>query len=154
MRYKPRHFSLNELVCPDVFNKFGDTAWEFFSQDLLITLDLLRDQLGPIYVNNWDMDPEVRKKLGLPLFDERGFRCIQCDLVTTAIRQNRLYVSPHMTGQGVDFDVKGMSASQVRKWLSDNQAKLPFPIRLENNVTWVHLDIRDANKGKVFEFNP
>lgn len=154
MLYKPRHFSLEELVCPDIFNKFGKTAVEFFSQDLLITLDLLRDQLGPIYVNNWDMDPAIRKKQGISLFDERGFRCLQCSLVVKAIEDKRLYVSPHMTGQGVDFDVKGMTAQQVRKWLKDNQAKLPFPIRLEDKVNWIHLDIRDTNKGKVTLFNP
>lgn len=153
MIYKPRNFSLSELVCPDVFNKFGDTAWQFLSQDLLITLDLIRDQLGPMYVNNWDMDPVLRTKLGLPLFDERGFRCIQCSLVVDAIKDKRLYVSPHMTGQGCDFDIKGMTAEKVRTWLKANAIKLPYPIRLEDNVSWCHLDIRDANKGKVFEFS-
>jgi len=120
---------------------------------MLMTIDLIRDQLGPIYVNNWDFDKKMRDLTGMSLFDERGFRCIQCSLVKDAIAQNRLYVSPHMTGQGVDFDVKGMLASEVRKWLKENSLILPYPIRLENAVTWVHLDTRDAGKGKIYTFN-
>lgn len=153
MIYKPRHFSLQELTCPHVFKKFGEVAWQFFNQDALIILDLLRDQLGAMYVNNWDMDEAKRKALGLPLFDERGFRCLQCSLVQDAIKEKRLYVSPHMTGQGFDFDVKNMNAAQVRLWILKNDIKLPYPVRLEANVSWVHLDVRDAGKGKVFVFH-
>jgi hypothetical protein len=142
--YKPRHFSLKELVCPHVYNRFGETAWQFFDDKMLMTIDLLRDQLGAIYVNNWDIDG---------LFTQRGFRCLQCALVQDAIKESRLYVSPHMTGQGVDFDVESMTAAKVRLWLVGNQVKLPYPIRLEKNVSWVHLDSRDAGKGKVFLFN-
>jgi hypothetical protein len=120
---------------------------------LLMTIDLLRDQLGPIYGNNYSMTVEERKKLGIPLFDERGFRCIQCDLVKKAIKDGILYVSPHMTGQGFDGDVKGKTAAQVRLWIVANEIKLPYPVRLEKAVTWLHIDTRDAGQGKVFLFN-
>ena len=146
MIYKPTHFILEELVCPHVFKKFGDIAWQFFDERLLMTLDIIREKLNkPIFVNNWDQDGK---------FDERGFRCIQCSLVKKAIKEKRLYVSPHMTGQGMDFDVEGMVASEVRLWLVKNEKILPWPIRLEGNVDWVHLDIRDAEKDKVYIFNP
>jgi hypothetical protein len=144
MIYKPRHFDLKELVCPDIYAKFGQIAWQFFDDKMLMTLDLIRDQLGPIYVNNWDINGE---------FDERGFRCIQCSLVKKAIKDKRLYVSPHMTGQGVDFDVKGMTAAQVRIWILSNEIKIGFPIRLEKNTAWVHLDTRDAGR-KITLINP
>jgi hypothetical protein len=58
-----------------------------------------------------------------------------------------------MTGQGVDFDVEGMSAGEVRIWILSNQIKLGFPIRIEKNVTWVHLDSRDGGQ-KVTLINP
>jgi len=153
MIYKPRHFSLKELACPHTFFKFGEVAWQFFDDKLLMTLDLLLDQLGPIYVNNWDMPEATRKDQGIPLWDERGFRCIQCELVKNAISKGRLYVSPHMTGQGADFDVKGMTAAKFRLWCASNYILLPYPIRLEKNVTWCHLDTRDASQEKVFLFN-
>ena len=146
MRYESKHFSLDELVCEHVYNHYGKTAWEFFDQRLLITLDVIRERLNkPIYVNNWQIHGD---------FDERGFRCLRCDLVKKAIEDNRMYVSPHMTGQGADFDVKGLDAEEVRQWLVAKQNLLPYSIRLEAGVNWVHLDTRDHNEGKIFIFNP
>lgn len=147
MIYKPQYFSLDELVCPHVYGIFGDIAWQFFDSRLLITIDLLREKFNkPIYVNDWQIHGE---------FDERGFRCIQCDLVKKAIRYKRLYVSPHMTGQGVDFDVEGLLAEEVRQWIIKNERILPYSIRLERSVNWVHLDTRDNFEGKkIVLFNP
>lgn len=65
-----------------------------------------------------------------------------------------MYVSPHMTGQSVDFDVQGLIAEEVRQWIIKNQNLLPYPIRLEDDDNWVHLDTRDADNGKVYLFNP
>ena len=146
MRYEPKYFSLDELICPHVYDKFGDIAWQFLDQRLLITLDVIREKLNkPIFINDWQVHGN---------FDERGFRCIQCELVKKAIKEERLYVSPHMTGQGADFDVEGMTAAEVRLWLAKNERLLPYPIRLESNVNWIHLDTRDTNVTKVTFFNP
>jgi hypothetical protein len=141
--YKPRHFSIEELVCLQVYEKFGETAWSFFDDKLLQTLDLLRDQLGPIYINNWDSGGQ---------FDQRGFRCLHCQLVMDAIKKGTLYCSAHMTGQAADFDVKDMSAAQVRLWILQNDIKLPYPVRLEKSTNWVHIDIRDSGQNKVSLF--
>jgi len=147
MIYKPVYFSLDELVCEDIYNKFGEIAWSFFDPRLLITLDLLREKLNkPIFANDWQVHGR---------FDERGFRCIQCELVKKAIKEKRLYVSPHMTGQGVDFDVEGLVAEEVRQWIIKKQNILPYPIRMEKNVSWLHLDTRDNSEGKkIILFNP
>jgi len=154
MIYRPRHFIIQEVVCPHVFSIFGEKAWEFFDDKLLMTLDLLRDQLGPIYVNNYDMEKALRERLGLPLFTQRGLRCTMCELVRSAVLNNRVYVSPHVTAQGADFNVWKMTAAQVRLWIATNYIKIPFPVRLEKSVDWVHLDTRDAGKGMVYLFNP
>jgi hypothetical protein len=145
MIYEPIYFELHELVCQHVFNKYGETAWSFLDPRLLKTLDVIRERIGKVItVNTW-------KKGGQ--FDERGFRCIQCELVQNAIDEKRLYVSPHMTGQAVDFDVQGLVAEEVRQWLISNKAILPFGIRMEKGVSWVHLDVREG-KEKVVLFNP
>lgn len=149
MIYIPEYFDLEELACPHVFKKFGKVTWQFFDPRLLMLLDWLRNSLKrPIFVNSWQIGGNL---------DERGFRCIKCDLVKNAISENRLYVSPHMTGQAADFDVKGMTPTEVRLWLGKNESKLPFPIRLEKNVDWVHSDVRDATTKpdqKIVYFNP
>ena len=47
----------------------------------------------------------------------------------------------------------GMTADEVRDRLQDMADRLPFPIRLERNVSWVHLDVA-AKEGqeKVYLF--
>lgn len=139
------HFDIKELVCKDVFDKFGERAWAFFDPRLIVTLDWIRTKLNkPVFVNNWDSGGK---------YDERGLRCIFCSLVENAILKNRLYMSPHMLGQAADFDVQGMTAEETRQWLIKNQGLLPHPIRLERGTSWVHLDVQDAGQ-KVYLFNP
>jgi hypothetical protein len=146
MIQRPTYFELFELVCPDVFKRYGDIAWGFFDSKLLVTLDQVRNRLNKsIIINNWHNEGE---------FTQRGFRCIQCQLVQDAVKNNTMYVSPHMTGQAADFDVEGLLAEEVRQWLYKNQNLLPYPIRLESGVNWVHLDIRDNFEGaKIIFFN-
>jgi hypothetical protein len=143
----PEHFFLEELVCPDVYKKWGYIAWSFFDDRLLTTIETIRNKLGkPIYVNNWDSGGD---------FDERGLRCNFCNLVKTKTAAGILYLSPHIRGCAVDFDVEGMTAEEVRQWLVKNKIILPYAIRLENNVNWVHLDVAPVpTLEKVTLFNP
>lgn len=139
------YFDIQELVCRHVYEKYGDNAWQFFDNRLLETLLVIREKLGkPIYVNNWQVGGNVT---------QRGLRCNVCQLVAEKTRLEKVYVSAHMQGTGIDFDVKGMTALEVRNWIKANQILLPYPIRLEQDVTWVHLDMRnDGTKGKVVYF--
>lgn len=139
------YFDIQELVCKHVYNKFGDNAWQFFDDRLLETLLVIREKLGkPVTVNNW--------KLGGNL-TQRGLRCNVCQLVAEKTRLKKVYMSAHSQGTAVDFDVKGMTALDVRNWIKDNQILLPYPIRLEQDVTWVHMDMRnDGTRGKVVYF--
>lgn len=133
-----KYFDLKELVCPDVFRTYGEMAWTFFDARLLITLDNLRTRIERrIHINNWES--------GLT---QRGFRCNLCPLVKNA---KGIYVSAHMTGQAVDFDVEGMTAEEVRQYIIKNKTLWPYPIRLEANVSWVHLDTRGTDE-KVYLF--
>jgi hypothetical protein len=145
MIYRPQYFTLPELVCPEVFNKFGETAWQFLDDRAVITIDWIRRTLNKsITINNWYDGGQ---------FDERGLRCIQCKLVHDKCVQGQVYVSPHILGRAYDFDVEGLDAASVRVWLAANKDKLPYPIRLENNVSWVHLDTEDTGR-KIYIFEP
>lgn len=137
-----KHFVLQELVCPDVYNKYGKTAWSFLDKRLLDTIEFLREELGkPIIINNWHRDGS---------YTQRGLRCNTCELVRT---KEDPYMSAHNFGQGVDMTFKGMSAKDVRRWIIKNQHKLPYNIRLETDVSWVHLDVR-GGKDKITFFKP
>lgn len=143
MLYKPKNFGLKELVCLEVYNKYGETAWEFFDPRLLETLDWLRESLKrKIYINNWSAGGN---------FSQRGLRCNICDLVKVKTVKNQIYMSSHVLGKAIDFDVEGMTAQEVCDWILVHQSDLPYSICLEGEVSWVHLDMRDKGK-KVYVF--
>ena len=136
------NFILRELVCPDVFTKYGSMAWNFFDPRLLLTIDRIRYKFNkPIIINNWH--------LGGP-FTQRGLRCLLCAEVKK--RYDTLYMSGHLIGKAVDFDVQGLVAEEVREFIIKNKSIWPYPIRLEKDVSWVHLDLYDMGE-KVYLFN-
>lgn len=61
-------------------------------------------------------------------------------------------MSAHNFGKAIDATVQGMTAEEARNLIIKNQVLLPYPIRLEDNVSWLHLDVYDMNKGKVYLF--
>lgn len=171
---KPVYFELKELVCPHVYYRFGEVAWQFLHEKQLILMDWVRNSLNrPVFVNNWDQYEnsdyikEVKRlalarlpiiSTDLPdtpkgLLDERGLRCNLCSLNLAKTYRGIIYCSPHFTGQADDYDVEGMTAEEVRQWIIANKYKLPYSIRLEKGVSWVHMDCRDAGE-KVVLFNP
>jgi hypothetical protein len=138
------YFDLQELVCPHVFNKYGQRAWSFFDQRYLITLETIRDRLGkPMFANNWDSGGS---------FDERGCRCIQCNIVKDYILKGELYVSGHLIFKAGDFEVQGLLGEEVRLWIAAHQNWWPYPLRLEKEVNWVHLDTMNDTDQKVYLF--
>jgi hypothetical protein len=130
-----RYFDIQELVCPHVYDKFGLYAWQFFDPRLLDVLLAIREGIGkPIIVNNWSNGGN---------FSQRGLRCNCCMIVRDKTALEKLYVSAHLQGMGVDFNVQGMNTQEVHEWLKKNQILLPHPIRIEENTDgWVHIDVR------------
>lgn len=143
MILRPDNFDLQELVCPDVYQKYGEFAWNFFDPRLLLTIDRIRTKINKrILVNNWADGGK---------YDQRGLRCLLCPIVKA--KYNSLYESAHLLGMGVDFDVEGLLAEEVRLWIVANKNIWPYPIRLERDVNWVHLDLFDMDNGqKVYLF--
>lgn len=134
-----QYFRIGELVCNHVYDRFGEQAWMFFSTQLLHTLLVIRTQIVclPMTVNNSTMK-------------QRGLRCNLCQLVSS---KKTPYLSAHVTGNGVDFTCKDKTAEEIRKIITDNKDKLPYNIRLEDGVSWVHVDCYDnGSNNKITLF--
>lgn len=144
-----QYFDIRELVSKCVYDKYGNDSWRFLDIRLLHALLIVRQWLNkPIYVNNW-----AWAKGNEAIFDERGLRANIDDIVKNKTTNNRLYLSAHIFGKAVDFDVEGMTAGQVRRWIDKNKELFPFQLRIEDGVSWVHLDvIQDFKKPKVYFF--
>jgi len=143
---KPQYFSLDELVCPDVYNTYGEKAFMFFDIRLLIMLDTIRDRIGkPIFINNWQIHGN---------YSQRGLRCLRCDLVKVKCLAGEMYESAHLLGKAADFEVQGLLAEEVRLWIVAKADWWPYHIRLEKGTEWVHLDVFDQSEQKVYLFEP
>jgi len=146
-----KFFSIEELVGPIVYKKYGEAAWRFLCPRLLETILILRKNLNlPFTANTW-------KKGGI--YDERGLRDNMTDVLKNRTKKGRLYLSAHIMGKALDFKVEGMTAEQVRMWIVANEDLFPYRLRLEHNkngkpISWVHLDVHcDIDNPKVYLFD-
>jgi len=135
-----KYFALTEVVSVAVANRYGEQAWSFFDPRLLEVLIWVRESIGrPMTINTKTMQ-------------QRGYRENTCQLVADKTKKGALYCTAHGRGQGVDFDVKGLTAEQVRQAIRQHIDECPHPIRLEAGVTWVHLDVCNITDKKLVEF--
>lgn len=137
MLYQCRHFSVQELVDEITYNRYGNQCWQFLDDRLLKVIDHLRDQLGSITVNNWNIGGS---------YSQSGLRASTS--TTGAL------MSSHKFGRAFDLKFKDHSAEWVRNWFKDNWTLayirfhfgITFSITIENKVSWVHIDIRNNEK--------
>ena len=128
--YTPNNFTIKELVSREIYNKFGEKAWQFFDERLLRNLQHLRELLGkPVYVNDWKD------------FSYRGFDASEYRIKGT---------SQHNHGRAIDCHAKGMTAQELRDFVIKNQASFPEPnMWIEDNVNWLHFDVRHREKKGI-----
>lgn len=143
-----RYFSIKELVCPHVYDKFREYAWNFFDPRLLETLLVIREKCGlPIVINNWAKGGQ---------HTQRGLRCNLDPIPKEKTRLEKLYMSAHIQGMAVDFNIVGMSVSETHEWIKKNQIFLPHAVRIESiesAPTWMHLDVRSDGFRQITYFN-
>jgi len=133
-----KYFTIEELVDPNTFDKWGERSWMFLCPRLLRNLLFMRECIGkPFTVNNWHKGGR---------FDERGLRSNVSAIVRKKTKEGKLYLSAHTMGKAVDFVVKDMEAKEVREWAKENEADFPYKARFENKIngkqiSWVHMDV-------------
>lgn len=138
-----RYFYISELVCAHTYARFGEQSWQFLDDKLLESILFLREQIFCVAMT-----------VNTSSLKQRGLRCNLCDTVQTNTKKNQQYLSAHILGKAIDFDVKGLSAEQARQKIRAAQSSMPYNFRLEKGVNWVHYDVLDLNNGiKCNEFS-
>ncbi len=142
-----KYFGIRELVGKRALNKYGERAWRFLDPKALHALLIVREGINRrITVNSGNRQ-------------QRGLRTNIQQIVRNKSIKNRLYISAHVQGKAFDFDVEGMTAVEVRRWILNNSKLFPFKIRLENNkngnpISWVHLDTHwEAKNPLIYLFD-
>ena len=145
-----KYFAIHELIGRHAFKRYNEKAWKFLDFRLLWALLIIRTNLNrKITVNNWFWGGQ---------FSQRGLRSNLQQIFGGYFKRRKLYLSGHVMGKAIDFDVEGMTAPEVRRWIQANGNLFPFKIRLERNfkgkpANWVHLDVfQDESKPKIYMF--
>ena len=135
---RSKYFGLKELVSKAVYEKHGENAWKFLTQDILDVADWIKEGTGLVcYINNWQWGGE---------YQQRGYRGEDC---TIGAR-----FSPHKEGKAIDISVKGWTDEQLEAWIIENIDSCPHRIRIEDNNdnSKVHIDVRSHNDSKKYHY--
>lgn len=135
-----KFFTIEELVCDHTLAKWGEKSWQFLDTAFLHNLLVIR-----------------RDILQLPMIcnhdeaHQRGLRCNRCELVKD---KSSVYLSSHVLGKAGDFTVQGITAQEARSRIRNNAHLLPYPLRMEGGVSWLHIDVlpQYGVTQKVYEF--
>jgi len=102
-------------------------------------MDQIRNYFAvPITINNWHIGGN---------FTQRGFRN---DPATGA------KLSQHRFGRACDFDVKGVTAEEVRECIRQHKLDVPLSCmtRCEEGTSWVHIDCAASQSQGITFFKP
>ena len=141
-----RYFSIKELVCDHVYKRFNEGAWFLIPTFWLETLLVVRRDIvqRKMICDKYDSSSSM--------YTQRGCRCNLCQLVKDATNYGISYNSAHFKNIANDFTVDGMTAEQARLLIGVNKDLLPYPIRLERNVSWLHIDGYDNDNGQKITY--
>lgn len=143
LREIKKFFDIDELVCNHTLARWGQSSWQFLDTAFLETLLIIRRDIiqKPMWCNNHRTGQY-----------QRGLRCNRCSMVSS---KSSVYLSAHCLGKAGDFTITGMTAEEARNKIRQCADRLPYPVRLERGVSWLHVDTRsdDSNSSKCILFN-
>lgn len=134
-------FRIEELVDPETFNQYGQRCWWFLSEKALASLVALREQFGPLTVNDWVFGGG---------FKYSGFRHPDCPVGAK--------LSQHKFGRAFDVKSKNYTAVEMQEYILMHPHQFPHITTMENaeqTLGWLHFDTRpvttDGNQNGQHE---
>lgn len=137
--YSPAYFKPFEYLPPEIYNKYGDRGIIVMDPRILFTIDQLRKSTGkPITINTWKSGGQ---------FSQRGFRT---DLSVCA------KASQHLFGRAADLDIAGITAEEFRSDVKNGkfEKELTYITRIEDEVSWIHIDCAAIPGTQILFFKP
>lgn len=134
--YIPKHLIIQEIVPRDLYDMFKDPVQLFalFDEQVLMGADWLRNRYGPMTCNNWHLGGD---------FKWSGFRTTESPHYSPG--------SMHSVGKALDLKFSKFSAEEIRANLR-NLEYVPHITRIEDGVSWLHIDTKPTNKNKLHFF--
>lgn len=144
--YIPRHFSIEELVPPAVYRARGEKAWQLLDEQMLMTIDQMREAFGSMVINTWHSE-KLQKFFGLRQYS--GLRTVGFYIdVFGEDKGVDKYIDSHSQHKyGRAFDclfAEYPDVEQVRRNVRANPSRFPFLTAMETGVDWFHGDCRNV----------
>ena len=140
--YKPKHFKAHELVDPTTYVKWGEKSFMFIDDRLLRVLDHLRGVFGSATINNWKFGGD-REWSGFRTPDSKWY----------------IPTSQHSHGRAADVLFSKATVQEVRDYIQSPEfygmcIGWGFSVTVEEDVKWLHVDVRAGMPDWVNSFNP
>jgi len=137
---KSNKFKIHELVPLRLFNTIHpDVLWDMLDDRLIETIDKLKEIFphGSMTINNymWGGD--------------RGWSGLRT--------KDSSYYSPtsqHSLGKAVDIIFSEYTTEEVRQYILNNSDLFPHITRIEEDVSWLHIDLKYTGKSGITTFKP
>lgn len=128
------NFDLVEYMPKAVFEQFGNRCTWFLDTKLINVVQLLRDQYGPITINDWHQGGN---------YEYSGFRP-QWSSVGAAYSQHRF-------GRAADLKFANHTVKEVYEDIIDNkriwlERGLTTLENVRHTPTWLHIDVRPSKE--------
>jgi hypothetical protein len=130
------YFLVQELVTKELYGVLGDNAICVFEEPALLTLIQLRKFFNRSFIiNDWCFEGTR---------DGHGFRDNTEDTGSAG--------SMHRLALAFDPEIHGVTASEARKRILANQYLFPHLRRLEDDVDWLHFDLKETYLKEIYLF--
>lgn len=141
---KSKYFKLYELLPPSLY-KNEEEGWELIDDKLIITIDFLKELFGmdvKLIANNWKWGGNR---------ENCCYRSIDCT-VGARMSRHKDYDGDG-DGEAIDLISPQISAADMRAVIDMHKDELPYPVRIEKDVTWLHIDTANKSNQKIYWFN-
>lgn len=136
MIYKCKHFSIYELVPPQMKNEEELNLWMIFPRRNLEVIDALREDYGSLIINSWEWGGK---------FEQSGIRLPNSQFYSQT--------SQHSYANAFDIHPQNEEVEKIRSDIRNRRFSYMERITgLELDVSWLHIDFR--NYDGLLEFRP
>lgn len=150
MIHNKSKMSMRDLVCPHIYEIYGEGAKMFIDNKLLDFLDKLKNEVFAgryVIVNTWDTvvyDSAIR-------YSQRGLYCNVCSKLKFYTRLNNTVLNSHILGRAIDFTIMEESGAfwDNEEVISRIQSSASFKdesYTIKKYDTYVHLSTVDLNE--------
>ena len=136
---RSKYFEIHELVPEELYHTVHeDVLWRMVPQKLIESIDQIKEKFpkGSMSINNYEWAGNRRwsglRTVGSPWYS---------------------HGSQHTTLNAVDAVFSKYTTDEVRNYILTNPNEFTHVRRIETNVNWLHIDLKETGRQDIVTFN-